>query len=90
MLTLERISTIEDYSPYLQTMTPTQLIYSFPNGYGASIINNQYSYGIELAVLKINQWERQIVYDTAITDDVVPYIQDIKEIKQILKSIQAL
>lgn len=90
MLTLERISTIEDYSPYLQTKTPTQLIYSFPNGYGASIINNQYSYGIELAVLKINQWERQIVYDTAITNDVVPYIQDIKEIEQILKSIQAL
>lgn len=90
MLTLEQIANIEEYSYYIQTLTPSQIIYSFPNGYGASIINHPYSYGIELAVLVMKNGYYQITYETHITSDVVPFIQDMKEIKALLEEIHSL
>lgn len=49
----------------------------FPNGYGASIIRHNHSYGgrdglFELAVIEgTNQKDWELVYDTPITDDVL-------------------
>lgn len=66
--------------------------YHFKNGFGASVINNPYSYGLELAVLKDNneteEWE--ITYDTNITDDVVGYIDGKDELKKLLIKISQL
>ena len=66
--------------------------YHFKNGFGASVINNPYSYGLELAVLKHNneteEWE--ITYDTNITDDVVGYIDGKDELKKLLNKISQL
>nr|DAX28272.1 MAG TPA: hypothetical protein [Caudoviricetes sp.] len=66
--------------------------YHFKNGFGASVINNPYSYGLELAVLKHNneteEWE--ITYDTNITDDVVGYIDGKDELKKLLIKISQL
>lgn len=50
-------------------------IIPFPNGYSASIVSNEHSYGgdsglFEVAVLHDNQ----IVYDTPITRDVLGYL----------------
>ncbi|MBM37959.1 MAG: hypothetical protein CMO97_02685 [Woeseia sp.] len=52
-----------------------QLIYSFANGYGASVINSDTSYGTA------NQWEIAVLdnqgdlcYDTPITEDVLGHL----------------
>lgn len=52
-----------------------QHIYFFANGYGASVIQNCYSYGheyglYELAVLK----DGRLCYDTPITSNVIGYL----------------
>lgn len=66
--------------------------YHFKNGYGASVIHNKYSYGLEFAVLKYNDetesWD--IDYDTNITDDVVGYINGKEELEKLLNKISQL
>lgn len=43
---------------------------TFPNRYGVSIINNQYSYGLEMAVLHPDG----LCYASPVTDDVLGYL----------------
>lgn len=66
--------------------------YHFKNGFGASVIHNPYSYGLEVAVLifkpKVNRWE--ITYDTNITDDVVGYIDGKDGLEKLLTKISEL
>ena len=67
----------------------------FPNGYGVSIICNDFSYGLEMAVLKGDADNYEMCYDTPITDDVLghltpedltEYIQMVKDLPPVLKS----
>ena len=62
--------------------------YRFPNGYGASVIEGEKSYGLELAVLEFSKSEYG---DTAseFTDDVIGFIDD-KELDEILERISRL
>lgn len=67
-----------------------QLIYKFPNGYGASVIKGPYTYGgdedlWELAVFK----DRHLCYDTEITNDVIGYLND-DAVNSLLERIEAL
>ena len=67
-----------------------QKIYSFPNGYGASVIKHDFSYGgpegkWELAVLR----DDELCYSTGITSDVMGYLND-PEVDQVLKQIADL
>lgn len=64
-----------------------QTIYKFPNGYGASVIYHEGSYGLELAVLDP---EGYLTYDTSITDDVVGYIENEEELNKLLKQIKEI
>lgn len=52
-----------------------QHVYAFPNGYGASVIKTDYSYGgkkglWEMAVLK----DEELCYTSGITDDVIGHL----------------
>jgi hypothetical protein len=64
---------------------------SFDNGYGASVVMSQYSYGgkkglYELAVLDI---DGQLCYTTPLTDDVIGYLRDI-DVTEVMVKIQQL
>ena len=58
----------------------------FPNGYGASIIKGDGSYGVELAVITAEG----PCYDTEITDDVIENIENLEELSGYLERIKAL
>jgi hypothetical protein len=69
----------------------TQLIYKFPNGYGASVVCHAYSYGgdeglLELAVLGT---DGHLDYDTPVTDDVEGRLSA-PEAAQLLQQIENL
>lgn len=72
-----------------------QTLYKFNNGYGASIIFHEGSYGfeegkMELAVLEwTSEKNWSLTYDTSITDDVMGYLT-LEEASDILKKIQEL
>ena len=64
--------------------------YRFPNGYGASVIEGEKSYGLELAVVEFKIYI-SLKRDTAseFTDDVIGFIDD-KELDEILERISRL
>ena len=67
-----------------------QYEYSFPNGYGASVIKTTYSYGgeaglWELAVL----YQDELCYTSGITEDVIGHL-DSKKVKSLLEQIYEL
>lgn len=72
-----------------------QIVFKFPNGYGASVVRGKYTYGgdqglFELAVIKFTtekSWG--IVYDTPITNDVIGYLE-VEEVFELLETIKAL
>ena len=67
-----------------------QLIWDFPNGYSASVIRHQYSYGHEkglweLAVMR----DDTLVYDTPVADDVIGNLSE-DEVDKLLIDIANL
>ena len=61
----------------------------YPNGYGISLISHEYSYGLELAVLKGNKESSHICYDTPITSDVLTHLT-INDLHAICQRVKAL
>ena len=64
---------------------------TFENGYGASVVRHEYSYGgkdglYELAVLGS---DGELTYDTPITSDVIGYLRDI-DVTDVMEKIQQL
>ena len=81
---------VDKYYPF----DGVKYIFSFENGYGASVIKHAYSYGHEkdlweLAVLEFDHGEPYICYDTEIADDVIGYLTD-KEVRTYLNQIKGL
>ena len=68
-----------------------QLLYTFDNGYGASVVKHDFSYGgkngkYELAVL---DKDGSLCYDTPITEDVVGHLT-MGEVENLLAEISYL
>ena len=64
--------------------------YKFPNGYGASVICHKGSYGSHLGLWELAvELHGIIVYDTAITADVMGYLKT-EEVNKQLKAIKEL
>ena len=72
-----------------------QNVYKFDNGYGASVVQHEFSYGShenlwELAVIHFDSdGEWSLDYSTPITDDVIGWI-DMMQVMEILLQIQNL
>ena len=63
----------------------------FENGYGASVVRHEYSYGgkdglYELAVLDSNG---ELIYDTPVTSDVIGYLRP-EDVTEVMAKIQQL
>ena len=75
----------------------TQEIHRFDNGYGASKVMHDYSYGNdrdlwEIAIIKFTgdgEWDWEITYDTPITTDVIVYLT-YTEAQAVLQQIKEL
>ena len=72
----------------------TQAKAFFSNGYGASVIRTEFSYGresglYELAVLKGDAEKHGITYETPITEDVIGSLTP-SEVTELLQRIEAL
>lgn len=75
----------------LPDMNGYQLIYKFDNGYGASVVKHDFSYGgksglYEVAVLDN---EGELCYDTPITSNVIGHL-NMSEVDKILVNISHL
>lgn len=92
MKTFEDLKFISRKEPF--STIDSQALMFFDNGYGISVITGKGAYSdennpYEAAVLKGNQFEWNICYDTPITDDVIGY-NTAKDITSIMKRIQEL
>ena len=60
-----------------------QIILKFENGYGASILNTDYSYGIELGIIRFNgdSWTLEGILETNIDSE--------EQMSNLLESIQS-
>ena len=79
------------FNPHPAGLGGIQAYVRFRNGYGASIVQSQYSYGgseglYELAVFG---QDGHITYDTPITDDVLGFLTE-DRVTEILKEIKNL
>lgn len=71
-----------------------QKVYRFENGFGASVVQHQFSYGgdrgqWELGVIKFVGDDWGLNYETEITDDVLGYLEW-REVEELLDRINAL
>ena len=71
-----------------------QYLAFYPNGYGASIVQHEFSYGRdrglwELAIIEGNEEEWDICYSTPITSDVLGHLSE-SEVDELLTQIEAL
>lgn len=74
----------------LKHCTGTQARAFFPNGYGASVVRSDFSYGgknglYELAVLK----DGKLCYDTSVTSDVLGQLTE-EDVESYLNQIKSL
>ena len=78
--------------PHTMTLTErqelggVQKIFEFPNGYGASVVIHEFSYGLELALLDTDQ---NIIQHPDITDDVAGFL-NIDSCNDLLEKIARL
>jgi hypothetical protein len=81
----------------MESTDNAQLIFRFPNDYGASVVRGPYTYGgpeglFELAVIKFTgpgDYDWSLNYETPVTDDVIGRLEE-AEVREILVKIKEL
>jgi len=91
---LEKIESLSDYVVFngFRELGGPRLVFRFPNGYGASVVQGPGTYGMELAVIRFFSEDNDdfdLVYDTPITADVLGWLTE-DDLVRTLKSIKAL
>ena len=79
-----------EFVPHAAGMGGVMSRIQFENGFGASVVKTEYTYGgdkglYELAVFK----DGEICYDTPITDDVIGYLRP-EDVTDVMAKIQQL
>ncbi len=75
--TIQQLFKVSSTSHHTMTLTEReelfgwQKIFEFPNGYGASVVVHDFSYGLEIALLDAGQ---NIIQHPEITDDVAGFL----------------
>lgn len=66
-------------------------VYQFPNGYGASIVCHEFSYGHQDGLFEVAVLDKDgdLCYDTPITSDVLGHL-NFYQVAMILKQIESL
>lgn len=89
---------MEKYKEYLkfdeEYLGGQHKVYKFPNNYGASVIQNDYSYGGERGLWEVGVIfffgdDYELTYSTPITEDVLGYLTD-EEVCETLEQIKNL
>jgi len=80
-----------EFVPHAAGMGGVMSRIQFENGYGASVVKTDYTYGgdkglYELAVLDSNG---SLTYDTPVTDDVIGYLRP-EDVTDVMVKIQQL
>jgi hypothetical protein len=84
-----------DFQPHPHYTTDgVQAKHFFPNGYGVSVVRFPGSYGYahdlyEVAVIKGNEDDFELCYDTPITEDVLGH-RDERDVEIIMEEVAAL
>jgi len=86
---MKKVNIPEDFKKHVITSeiyrNGEQVILQFANGYGASVINHDVSFGLELAVL----YKNNLCYSTDITSDVIGHLNQ-EELEMYLGRIKDL
>ena len=80
-----------EFVPHAAGMGGVMSRIQFENGFGASVVKTEYTYGgdkglYELAVLDS---EGNLTYDTSVTDDVIGYLRP-EDVTDVMAKIQQL
>jgi hypothetical protein len=80
-----------EFVPHAAGMGGVMSRIQFENGYGASVVKTEYTYGgdkglYELAVLDS---DGNLTYDTSVTDDVIGYLRP-EDVTDVMAKIQQL
>lgn len=83
-----------NFQPHSVIDTGVQALHFFPNGYGVSVVRFPGSYGYEqdlyeVAVIKGNEDDYVLCYDTPITDDVMGH-RDERDVEIIMEEVESL
>ena len=93
-----RIKELEDYiiKDKIKDFRGRQVIYRFPNDYGASVVNgsilHSFSFYVELAVIRFSSEDNEefnLTYETPITTD-IEILDNDKELEEMLLRIKDL
>ncbi|EKP0324054.1 hypothetical protein AAF803_000495 [Listeria monocytogenes] len=85
---------IEEFKEYAinnknENVFNKQILYKFPNNYGASVVSGPFTYGLELAVIFFSNENWDIDCDTPVTNDVLGHLNK-ESLKQALEDIYNL